>query len=176
VSAPRFALLSLGGNIGERKALMDAAVVRLAALPATKIVARSSYYRSAPDGPVAQDWFVNLAVTLTTQLSATDLAASCRAIEADLGRDRTKEISWGPRPIDIDRRKRHSTTARSSSSPQPRSRPTRPSRACRFARAPRPQAAKASSGWTGRNQPSDPYRAFPPRFSFGASRVHANAF
>jgi 2-amino-4-hydroxy-6-hydroxymethyldihydropteridine diphosphokinase len=96
------ALLSLGGNMGDRKALMDAAVERLAALPGTRITARSSFYRTEPDGPVVQDWFVNLAVAVRTEFDAAGLAAACRQIEADLGRDRTREIPWGPRPIDID--------------------------------------------------------------------------
>lgn len=96
------AWLSLGGNIGDRKALMDAAVERLAALPGTRVTARSPYFRTAPDGPVEQDWFVNLAVAVRTDMSAGDLAGACREIEAALGRDRSREIPWGPRPIDID--------------------------------------------------------------------------
>jgi 2-amino-4-hydroxy-6-hydroxymethyldihydropteridine diphosphokinase len=96
------AWLSLGGNMGDRKVLMDAAVERLAALPGTRVTARSPYFRTEPDGPVEQDWFVNLAVAVTTEMSAGELAAACREIEAALGRDRSKEIPWGPRPIDID--------------------------------------------------------------------------
>jgi 2-amino-4-hydroxy-6-hydroxymethyldihydropteridine diphosphokinase len=96
------AWLSLGGNMGDRKALMDAAVERIAALPGTRITARSPYFRTAPDGPVEQEWFVNLAIAVATGMDADALAAACRAIEADLGRDRSKEVPWGPRPIDID--------------------------------------------------------------------------
>jgi 2-amino-4-hydroxy-6-hydroxymethyldihydropteridine diphosphokinase len=96
------ALLSLGGNIGDRKATMDAAVERLAGLPDTRVTARSSYYRTEPDGPIVQDWFLNIAVALATAFSAADLATACRRIEADLGRNRSAEVPWGPRPIDID--------------------------------------------------------------------------
>jgi 2-amino-4-hydroxy-6-hydroxymethyldihydropteridine diphosphokinase len=95
-------LLSLGGNMGDRKAIMDSAVARLNALPGTSVRARSSYYRTEPVGPVAQEWYVNLAVALASELSHGDLFVASRAIEAALGRDRSKEISWGPRPIDID--------------------------------------------------------------------------
>lgn len=96
------ALLSLGGNVGDRKATMDAAVAAIAALPGTTVTARSSYYRTEPDGPVAQPWFVNLAVAVATKLPPAALAAACKEIEAALGRDRAREIPWGPRPIDID--------------------------------------------------------------------------
>jgi 2-amino-4-hydroxy-6-hydroxymethyldihydropteridine diphosphokinase len=96
------ALLSLGGNMGDRKALMDDAVIRLGPIPETIVSARSSYYRTEPDGPVKQEWFLNIGVSLRTRQSRRELVAACRAIEAVLGRDRAKEISWGPRPIDID--------------------------------------------------------------------------
>lgn len=96
------ALLSLGGNVGDRKAAMDAAVAAIAALPGTTVTARSPYYRTAPDGPVAQDWFVNLAVAVATEMDAVALTSACKRIEATLGRDRSREIPWGPRTVDID--------------------------------------------------------------------------
>ena len=96
-------LLSLGGNTGDRKTLNDEAVARLAALPGTSVTARSGYYRTAPVGPVQeQGWFLNTAVTLSTDMAKAALAAACREIEAALGRNRVAEIPWGPRPIDID--------------------------------------------------------------------------
>ena len=96
------ALLSLGGNVGDRKAAVDAAIAALGALPGTAVTARSAYYRTVPDGPVAQPWFVNLAVAVRSEMTPAALAAACKEIETALGRDRTREIPWGPRPIDID--------------------------------------------------------------------------
>ena len=95
-------LLSLGGNLGDRKAVMDAALARLAAHPGVQLTARSAYYRTVPDGPVAQPWFLNIAAALETGLPRDELARACRAIETALGRDRAREISWGPRIMDID--------------------------------------------------------------------------
>ena len=88
--------------MGDRRRLMDSAVTRLAALPGTKVTARSAYYRTEPVGPVKQDWFVNIAVALATSLSRPALVAAAHEIEASLGRDRSREIPSGPRPIDID--------------------------------------------------------------------------
>jgi 2-amino-4-hydroxy-6-hydroxymethyldihydropteridine diphosphokinase len=96
------AWLSLGGNIGDRKRAMDEAVARLGQLPGTRVTARSAYYRTAPVGPVTQDWFVNLCVAIETGLDERALREACRTIEAAMGRDRAKEISWGPRVVDID--------------------------------------------------------------------------
>jgi 2-amino-4-hydroxy-6-hydroxymethyldihydropteridine diphosphokinase len=94
--------LSLGSNLGDRKALIDAAVKRLDDLPETSVLVRSSYYKTAPVGPVKQAWFLNIAVGVETGLSRVELASACRAIEEALGRDRGKEVPSGPRPIDID--------------------------------------------------------------------------
>ena len=88
--------------MGDRKRLMDEAVDRLDALPETAVRARSSYYRTEPVGPVKQDWFLNIAVALRTTAARDELVAACHAIETALGRDRSKEVSWGPRPMDID--------------------------------------------------------------------------
>lgn len=95
--------LSLGSNVGDRKRLIDEAVARIAALPETALRIRSSYYRTAPVGPVKnQAWYLNMAIGIETGLGHAELAAACHAIETALGRDRAKEIPSGPRPIDID--------------------------------------------------------------------------
>jgi 2-amino-4-hydroxy-6-hydroxymethyldihydropteridine diphosphokinase len=95
-------LLALGSNLGDRRALVDETVARLGGLPGTRLTARSSYYRTDPVGPVEQEWFLNIAVALRTELEPNALLAACQAIETDLGRRRAAEIRWGPRTIDID--------------------------------------------------------------------------
>jgi 2-amino-4-hydroxy-6-hydroxymethyldihydropteridine diphosphokinase len=96
------ALISLGGNMGDRKAIADEAVARLARLPDSSISGLSSYYRTEPVGPVMQAWFLNMALSMRTAMSLDGLLQCCNDIEAALGRDRSVEIPWGPRPIDID--------------------------------------------------------------------------
>lgn len=96
------AFLGLGSNLGDRKAFIDEAVARLGSLPRTRLTARSSYYKTEPVGPVPQEWFLNIAVALRTELDPEALLADCHAIEAVLGRNRVVEIPWGPRFIDID--------------------------------------------------------------------------
>ena len=99
---PSDAFLALGSNLGDRKALVDAAVRRLGALRETMLVARSSYYRTEPVGPVPQDWFLNLVVQVATALAPEALLDAAHLIEAELGRDRSREVRWGPRTLDID--------------------------------------------------------------------------
>ncbi len=88
--------------MGDRRALMEAAVSAIHSLPDTRVIARSATYRSAPDGPVPQDWYANLALVAESDMTATEFANAARKIEATLGRRRDSEIAWGPRPMDID--------------------------------------------------------------------------
>ena len=96
------AFLGLGGNLGDAKRFIDDAVELVADVPGTKLIARSSYYRTEPVGPVDQPWFLNIAVEVLADLSHTALSEQCKAIEARLGRDRSKETPWGPRVVDVD--------------------------------------------------------------------------
>jgi 2-amino-4-hydroxy-6-hydroxymethyldihydropteridine diphosphokinase len=94
-------LIGLGSNVGDREGTMEAAVARLAAWPAVKILARSSWHDTAPiGGPSAQRSFLNGALTLETSLAAPELLAGLLEIEDQLGRRR--EQRWGPRTIDLD--------------------------------------------------------------------------
>lgn len=96
------ALLALGSNLGDRRKLVDEAVARLGRRRRIRLTARSSYFKTEPVGPVDQEWFLNIAVALATDLTPEALLADCHAIEEALGRNRAVEIRWGPRFIDID--------------------------------------------------------------------------
>lgn len=94
------ALLSLGSNIGDRDAHLGDAIARLATH--VTLIKRSSTYRTAPVGPVAQDDFYNLAILIETSLTPEALMTLCLQTEAEMGRDRNNAVRWGPRLIDID--------------------------------------------------------------------------
>ena len=96
------ALLALGGNIGDARATLDRAVARLCDGAAIRLLARSSDYRTPPWGVEDQAPFVNLCLTVATDLSPRALLDRALAVERELGRNRLKEQRWGPRPIDID--------------------------------------------------------------------------
>jgi 2-amino-4-hydroxy-6-hydroxymethyldihydropteridine diphosphokinase len=65
------------------------------------ILLRASHlYKSAPWGVPDQPWFLNQVLEVRTLLSPQALLERCHAIEARLGRVRTRR--WGPRTIDID--------------------------------------------------------------------------
>ena len=89
------AFLDLDSNLGERRALLAAAV---AAVP--DLVAVSPLYETDPVGGPEQGAFLNLVVELDTALLARELLALCGELEA--AADRVREVRWGPRTLDVD--------------------------------------------------------------------------
>lgn len=94
------AYLSIGTNIGEREQNLQDAVSMLIAHEAITVTAVSSIYETAAVGYTEQADFLNIALSLTTSLSAPELLLECQRIENDLGR--VREFRWGPRIIDVD--------------------------------------------------------------------------
>jgi 2-amino-4-hydroxy-6-hydroxymethyldihydropteridine diphosphokinase len=98
-NALKQAFLSLGSNAGDREAHLLEALERLEAA-GIHILRRSSIYETEPQDLPDQPWFLNLVVEVETELFPMLLLARIQAIELGMGRSR--EISKGPRPIDID--------------------------------------------------------------------------
>lgn len=94
------AYVALGSNLDDPKRQIETAFDLLANLPDTRLIARSSLYRSAPFGPVEQPEFVNAVVGLQTSLGASALLEHLQAIETSQGRVRKQR--WGPRTLDLD--------------------------------------------------------------------------
>jgi 2-amino-4-hydroxy-6-hydroxymethyldihydropteridine diphosphokinase len=94
------AYVGLGSNLDGPVQQVRAAMHRLDGIEATRVLARSSLYRSAPLGPVEQPDFVNAVVTIETRLAPRRLLGALQAIESDIGREPAER--WGPRRIDLD--------------------------------------------------------------------------
>ena len=99
---PATAFLSLGSNLGPGVALIGEAVDRLAASGLVRVSGRAPLYRTTPVGPVPQPDFTNSVISVGTALSPEQLMALCHGVERDMGRNRSQELRWGPRRIDID--------------------------------------------------------------------------
>jgi 2-amino-4-hydroxy-6-hydroxymethyldihydropteridine diphosphokinase len=95
------AYIGVGSNLADPAQQVRVALERLAGLPRTRRVAVSPLYGSRPLGPVAQPDFVNAAVGLLTQLSASELLEQLRALETAFGRPPQRQ-RWGPRVLDLD--------------------------------------------------------------------------
>jgi 2-amino-4-hydroxy-6-hydroxymethyldihydropteridine diphosphokinase len=96
------ALLGLGGNVGDVRRNLDRAVELLCEDGRAKLTAQSSDYRTPPWGVKDQPAYVNRCIIIETDLAPRALLEWALAVERILGRDRTRERRWGPRPVDID--------------------------------------------------------------------------
>jgi 2-amino-4-hydroxy-6-hydroxymethyldihydropteridine diphosphokinase len=66
-----------------------------------EICAVSELWRTRPVGPAQPD-YLNAVVLLSWPGSPRRLLERCLELEAQAGRDRTREQCWGPRPLDLD--------------------------------------------------------------------------
>lgn len=104
----RSAYLGLGANVGDPLETLTAAVEVLDDLEGFAVVDVSGVYISPPWPPpsdprsVPQDDYLNLVVHGITRLAPHALLRETQLIEAAFGRDRSREVRWGPRIIDID--------------------------------------------------------------------------
>jgi len=94
------AYIGIGSNLGTPGKNCIEAIEKISRTKDIKIISRSSFYQTEPIGEVQQDWFVNSAIKIKTNLSPTHLLSALLNIESAMGR--TREEKWGPRLIDLD--------------------------------------------------------------------------
>jgi 2-amino-4-hydroxy-6-hydroxymethyldihydropteridine diphosphokinase len=92
------AYLSLGSNLGDRAANLNAAIAQLGA--AGRVRAKSALYETQPVDVPDQPWFLNCVIQLETDFTPTELLNFALRIESTMGRLRMREK--GARNIDID--------------------------------------------------------------------------
>jgi len=94
------AYVGIGSNLDEPRRQVLEAFTELDRLPHTRLVKKSSLYRSAPVGLAEQPDFVNAVAQLETGLPAERLLAELQEIEARHGRRRS--FPNAPRTLDLD--------------------------------------------------------------------------
>lgn len=93
------AVLSMGSNLGDRRAYLDDAVATLAKRFAVEAV--SSIYQTQPWGPVPQEDYYNLTlIASAADMDAYGWLSVCRELEQSAGR--VRDIRWGSRTLDAD--------------------------------------------------------------------------
>lgn len=98
------AVLSLGANLGDRRATIEAAIGRIAKTKGIKLLKQSEIYESValtdsgydPEQPS----YLNAVVQVETALKPKALLAALNEIENEFGRIRIQR--WAPRTLDID--------------------------------------------------------------------------
>lgn len=94
------AFIGLGANLGDPAAQLGRGLEELAALPGTRLLARSSWYRSAPVGVGPQPDYVNAVAEIETDLEPRRLLEALLEIERRHGR--VREVPNSPRTLDLD--------------------------------------------------------------------------
>jgi 2-amino-4-hydroxy-6-hydroxymethyldihydropteridine diphosphokinase len=93
----RYAYLSLGTNLGDRKAHLELAIPLVVESEPYRL---SKVYETEPVGGVVQDDFWNMVVEIATDASARELLERARRAEA--AANRIRDVHWGPRTLDVD--------------------------------------------------------------------------
>ena len=91
------AVLSLGSNLGDRRAHLRAAVAGFADV----LVAASPVYETAPWGGVEQPDFLNMVVVVDDP-TADEWTWLRRGQALEDASGRVREVRWGPRTLDVD--------------------------------------------------------------------------
>lgn len=99
-------LVALGANLPgpEGRAPLETcrwAAGALDALPGLRLVALSRWYRTPPDPPSDQPWYINAVARLAGAADPAALLAALHALEAAAGRRRSGEAN-AARPLDLD--------------------------------------------------------------------------
>lgn len=96
------AAIGCGSNLGDSAALVTSACDALAKIPSTRLLRRSSIYRSIPlSGAGSQPDYANAAATVETGLAPFELLEALLAIERAHGRVRAGD-RWASRLLDLD--------------------------------------------------------------------------
>lgn len=102
LSNPKWAVIALGANLGNRLETLQGAIDALGDTPGLRVKAVSRVYETEPWGvaPGSQPSYYNAVVRVRTTLPPSSLLERGHAIEEAF--DRVREERWGPRTIDVD--------------------------------------------------------------------------
>ncbi len=92
-------LIGLGGNQGDTARAFAGAASALRDRFGKAAV--SGMWRCRALGPPQPD-YLNAALLVTADVHPLQVLACCAMLEAGAGRDRSREVRWGPRPLDLD--------------------------------------------------------------------------
>ncbi len=95
------AYIGIGSNLGDSYKNCIEAIRLIGEIPECSVIAISSFYSTEPVGVKGQEWYVNAAVSITTDLPPSELMKRLLSIESDMGR-RREGRRWAPREIDLD--------------------------------------------------------------------------
>ena len=94
------AYLSIGSNMGDKKAFLEAGIKSLEKTSGCIVKKVSEFIVTKPYGEVKQEDFLNGALELKTLMTPEELLDKLQEIERE--NERERDIRWGPRTLDLD--------------------------------------------------------------------------
>jgi 2-amino-4-hydroxy-6-hydroxymethyldihydropteridine diphosphokinase len=88
-----WAFISVGSNLGDRLSNCCRGIAALCADASVRLVARSPFYETEPLDYTDQEWFLNAAVKIETDLAPLQLLARLQAVQKSLGRREAVSVS-----------------------------------------------------------------------------------
>ena len=95
------AYIGLGSNVGDHRDILQRALAMLDETDGIEVARVSRFIETEPMGP-PQGRYLNAAAELYADVAPEQLLAALQSVEAALGRDRSREVRWGPRTCDLD--------------------------------------------------------------------------
>lgn len=96
----RRTVLSLGSNLGDRLDNLQEGIDALFDAPGLEFIALSPVYETKPVGGPEQGDFLNVVIVADSRVAPRSLLERVLNIEESM--DRTRDVRWGPRTLDID--------------------------------------------------------------------------
>ena len=96
-----WAFISVGSNLGDPIQNCRQGIRALCRDEQVRLVASSTYYATEPVDYLDQDWFINAAIKIETELAPLDLLVRMQAVQEASGR-KADSIRFGPRVLDLD--------------------------------------------------------------------------
>ncbi|HUU41640.1 MAG TPA: 2-amino-4-hydroxy-6-hydroxymethyldihydropteridine diphosphokinase [Desulfatiglandales bacterium] len=94
------AYIGIGSNLGDKLSNCRHSIDRIGQLPECSVTARSSLFKTEPEGVSEQDWYANCVVEVSTMQNPSQILTGLMNIESNMGRVRKKR--WEARIIDLD--------------------------------------------------------------------------
>lgn len=92
--------IGLGSNLGDSRDHLRTAITSLR--EHHRLLRISSLFQTAPVGPIDQPDFTNAAILVDTDAEPLALLSELHEVERSRGRDRSSEVRFGPRSLDLD--------------------------------------------------------------------------
>ena len=94
------AYIALGSNLADPVQQLRSALRAVAALPGTRVLRESSFYRNPPEGGLDQPEFVNAVAAIETEAAPRELLD--RLLEIERAHGRARDYPNAPRTLDLD--------------------------------------------------------------------------